>query len=122
MSTMEPNEIANNVIIKPKEGANLDTLSAEVDSILNSIKAEYLGRLITAELRNEIREEIGNRVRILPGVTEVLVTTPISGNPPMIRETFVADMNRGTITKTNTEIIEGRPVPRPRWTDKPEDD
>ena len=119
---MPPDELAVNTSFSAHPGEDLDSLSVGVEIILESIKPKYLGRPITAELRSEIREEIGNRIRNLPGIADVRVTIPVSGNPPKVQVQWQVDLNTGAISQTHTEVIEGDPVRRPPWASNPGDD
>lgn len=120
MDTIRDGEVFANIRIAIEEYADEAQVNASAELILEEIKVEMLGENMTPEILNEYRNKIGERLKDIPGVAEVKMTPLVTSNAPTIRMGMQVDLKTGTVTVTNEEVIEGKPVPLPPWADRQE--
>lgn len=118
MQTIRPEDIFVHISVTPEPDADAEAVRTSVEKVMEKIQQKYLGRNNTPTMRREMHQEIGQRLRNLPGVESVRVPQPLTGNAPTVTMKLGMNLNTGDVSITEQEVIEGKPVPRPRWAEE----
>lgn len=115
MGSINSGEILVHISITLEPEANTGDIQSNAEKVREEITRKYLGTNNTSEMRREMHKELGERLRNLPGVESVRITTPLTANPTTITVGWEINLETGEITTTDTEFTEGDPVKRPPW-------
>lgn len=115
MDTVQDGEVFENISVTAEYGVDKGELTKAVQRTVDKVKIRFQGKLMSPENMRDLHTAIGDAARNVPGVQDVRVTPPVTGNQPTIIQTLKINPNDGTLSIVDTEILEGKPVPMPPW-------
>ena len=115
LDTVQDGEVFENISVTAEPGVDKDELAKAVQRAVDKVKIRFQDKLMTPENMRDLQTAIGDAARNVPGVQDVRVTPPITSNQPTIMQTVKINLNEGTLSIVDTEILEGKPVPMPPW-------